>query len=593
MLKVSVFRGETRQGAVVVPLFGPRDTVFEKEASPTLLSEVSRYIGALRPSPSSIYVLVNAMGAGEFYGSNINGDYFTEASLLHAPDDWTGSPPLDRARAKDWPYGFPTFYLAHPFAHHRNKDASRAFGEVELAAYNAKMHRVELVVRVDKDKCEEFGGVSVWDKLRQGHFCDVSMGTRVPFDSCAICLDWETYRKAQGSFDRGKHKSEGDAVLAFHKRLKLKNGHGIRGVSITRADYCDHAKKHMNRILPDGRKVFVFNDYPKFFDISFVFIGADKTAKVMLKIADTGRIWSLPSAELAEKLGYDELYEKLPQVGPPSFEKVAGLPEELLKSAFLGKSAKEKGGEIVKDVLPSQFAAKAVPLLTHCEPDLPKELLDTLGAAGLGEALATTAGMGIVLRPREFQRIILIQSGSRSSADHLEDTGSVFRRSRDTNEVPLDPSYFHPALARLLLPLLALRSGLGPEVERRVLVVSQSSPTQKKAAASLSSIVLDKIGAAYNGYRSGLMEIVASAQDLMASAARSSDVHLHKIAKAPPAEVFTPLSVAYFKLAYWDEVDGSDTGTVKASQAYADVQRAAPSRNTWTIPTLILGAQKS
>src|SRR6185295_11826397 len=40
--------------------------------------------------------------------------------------------------------------------------------------------------------------------------------------------------------------------------------------------------------LPDGRKVAVRNDTPRFFDISFVFIGADKTAKVLAKLASVG-----------------------------------------------------------------------------------------------------------------------------------------------------------------------------------------------------------------------------------------------------------------------------------------------------------------
>jgi len=586
MVKVSFFRSETGLGSVAaVPLCGPN--VRTATAPPALLTEVNRYIEALRPSPTSIYVLVNAMGAGEYYGSNINGDYFSEASLIHAPDNWAANPVLDKPRAKGWSYGYPTFYEAHPFAHHRNKDPKRAYGDVELAAWNPKMRRVELVVRVDKDKCERFAGVGVWDKLRQGHYPDVSMGCKVPFDTCSICLDWEAYRKAQATFDPEEHTSPGVAVLAVHKRMKLRNGHGIRGVSITRVDYCEHAKKSMNRILPDGRKVFVYNDYPKFFDISFVFIGADKTAKVMLKIADSARVWSLPSAELAEKLGYEG--------AEPGLEKVAALRPDLLKAAFLGKAAKEKGSEITKDVLPSPFAEKAVPLLTRHEPSLPPEVLEMLGAAGAGPALSTTAGLGIVLRPREFQRIILIASGDRAIADLFDDTGALFQRAPDAVPHPLAPSLFSPALARILLPFLAARSGLGPAVERRILVLPQHNAPRKKKGSSLSSPRLDKIGAAYNGYRTGLMELVANAQQLVISAARPSDFHLFKIAQAPVEEVFTPLSLAYLRTAHLDELESGhgDSGSVKASQAQADVERVSPSRNTWTIPTQISGVQKS
>jgi len=235
LLKVAFFQGENEHGQHVFPLFGPSDSSFEKVAAPVLLPEVVRYIDALKPSPSSQYVLLNAMGAVEWWGSNINGDAFTEASLIHKPDNWTGNPLIDQVKAKDWAYGFPTFYFAHPYAHHRNKDATRAFGEVELAAWNPRMKRVELVTRVDKDKCERFGGTGVWDKLKNGDFPDVSMGCKVPYDTCSICLDWKRYRDAQATYDPKRHKSPGDAVLEVHKK------HPIRGVSITRKDYCEHA----------------------------------------------------------------------------------------------------------------------------------------------------------------------------------------------------------------------------------------------------------------------------------------------------------------------------------------------------------------
>lgn len=176
MYKVSTFLSETEFGLAAVPLFGPADAVFEKTASASLLPEVTRYIQTLKPRNDAQYVLVNAMGAGEFFGSNVNGDFFPEAALIHRPDKWTGNPLIDSVTAKDWPYGFPTFYGAHPFAHHKNKDPSRAYGEVELAAWNNKMKRVELVTRIDHDKCVQFGGMGIWDRLKDGQFPDVSMG---------------------------------------------------------------------------------------------------------------------------------------------------------------------------------------------------------------------------------------------------------------------------------------------------------------------------------------------------------------------------------------------------------------------------------
>jgi hypothetical protein len=328
----------------------------------------------------------------------------------------------------------------------------------------------------------------------------------------------------------------------------------------------------MNRILPDGRKVFVWNDYPKFFDISFVFIGADKTAKTMMKIAGDGRAyWFLGGAELAEKLGYDESDEVL----LPAFtgasadgEKTASASDEALKMAFLGKLAKNKDAEITKDVVPSQFTDKAVSELTHSEKDLPKDVVEALAASPLQEALSTPSALGIVLRPREFQRIILIQMGQRPLADRYEREGTLFPRVNDQLDMPMGADCFSPVLARLLLPLLGVRSALGPAIERRVLVAQDHPKEKRGGSSSLSSDLLRKIGSAYNGYRTGIMELVAHAQDFIGSTAPPSGEHLHKFSMAPVGDVFTPLTGSYLKLAFWDEVS-------------AGVERGAPSKNTW------------
>lgn len=581
MYKVAYFRGETEAGPTVLPLFGPADGLFEKVAAPQLLPDVIRYITTLRPRNDAQYVLVNALGASEWWGANVNADGFPEAALIHAPDDWKGVPLLDQVKAKDWPYGYPTFYDAKPFLHHRNKPGPPhnhpSFGEVELATWNDRMKRVELVLRIDKDLCERGGGTGLWDKLRAGQYCDVSMGSKVPFDTCSICLDWDAYRKAQATFDPSHQKTPGDAVLAVHKKKLAKDGIGIRGVSITRKDYCKHMREMPNRILPDGRKVFVYNDYPKFFDISFVFVGADKTAKVLMKIADDRRFWSLGGAELAEKLGYAEalLVEET--------EKTASVDEDQLKTAFLGKRAVDKQGEIVKDVVPSQFASKAVPLLTKEEKDLPRDLLDILGTAPIESSLSTPSAMGMVLRPREFQRVMLIQVGRRDLADDFDRKGVVFPQTNEKESVPMGPSFFSPVLAKLLSSLMGERSGLGPAIEKRVLIIQGKSPEQEKRATSHSSPLLRKISAVYNGYRQNVMELVTNSQDLLSSMGTPSIEGLDKFASCPVEEVFTPLSVAYLQSAFLDEVGGEE----KTS----GVERALPSKNTWAMYRSVTGGR--
>ena len=533
IIKESIFASEGEYGYAAIPLFTKADSAFEKQASSCLLPDIVRYIEKLKPATGSQYVLVNALGASEFYGSNSNGDAFPEASLIHRPDDWTGNSLVDSIRSKDWPYGYPTFYHAHPYAHHRNKDASRAYGVVELSAWNPKMRRVELVIRVDKDKCERFGGVSIWDKLNAGQFADVSMGARVPYDTCSICLDWKRYRDAQATFDPRKHKYPGEAVLAVHKK------NPIRGVSITRKDYCEHTKTKMNKILSDGRKVFVYNDYPRFFDISFVFIGADKTAKVMLKIAGEGR-----TTDVADEVFFSS-YEV-------AGENTASVADEVLKLAFLGKQAKIKKSEIIKDVRATLPARSARHMARH-ERHIPRNVLNALGKRPLEEALSTAAGMGIVIRPREFQRIVLVARGQAPLADYLDDKNLTFPGADHEESMTLGPAMFNPAMAQLLLPMMAVRSGMGPVLERRVMIMGGSNHPPLSKHSSLSSPLLNKMGAAYSGYRRSLMDFLAQTPSTLAHV---GDAETAKLASAPVSDLFTPLSYDYFKNAFLDEVGG-------------------------------------
>ena len=194
--------------------------------------DVMQFIQKVKPIPGKSVILVDAMGAGEFWGSNVNGDYFAEDQLMHDGLD----------------YGYKTFeHYAYPYVEHQNeasiKDPNRRVGEkVQLAVYFQPMHRVQLVVTISKtDPRTE----RIVDRIDAGEYPDVSMACGVQYDQCSFC----------GS----KHK--------------------------TRRDYCTHARNQLNKIMPDGQKVFLFNHHPRFHDISMVFIGAEKNSKVLLKVA--------------------------------------------------------------------------------------------------------------------------------------------------------------------------------------------------------------------------------------------------------------------------------------------------------------------
>ena len=506
IIKVCQFKARQEHGERLAEVFHPGAEGMEKAAAffsmnktaAPMLPEVQAYLEKLQPAANKIYVLVNALGAGEYWGSNINGDFFSEASLIH----------------KGPVYGYETFYRAYPYKHHQNKNPEKSFGKVELSCWNDAMKRVELVIEIDRNKADRFGATDVCDKLDNSQFPDISMGCKVPYDLCSKCLDWAKYRKAQSTFDPKRHRTVGVAVLESHRKDP------IRGLSVTRNDYCVHLKTMLNKILEDGTKIYAINDYPRFFDISFVFIGADKTAKVMAKLAFDHT--AVPSWVVAEELGYEQ-----PGV-EKAFEKVAASREEedALRETFQAhrppvtpadmatgldrvraklrekRASQLKGAEIIKDVVPSQFGGKVLPAN---RPDIPTEVLDTLGRSGLSEALSTPTTMGMILKPREFQRITIIRMGRKPLADELDRDGLTFPPVEESDRsVPLGSGHFSSILKRLLLPLMEERSLLEPIARRRIVRISICGKPEEDDEGDLKDAeetpFLQKISAAYNGY---------------------------------------------------------------------------------------------
>lgn len=247
----------------------------QADSDTPMQEELREYIRTLKPQKDSTYVLVNAMGDGEHYGDNINGDFFPYEELVHTDEefrklavhDWTGR--RDKAAKLGW--GFTTFYHAHVFKHHINKDPAKAYGTIDWAGWNTKMRRVELVTRLDHAWCKERGGEDILEKAHRNDFQDVSMGCKVPYDVCSIC----------------SHKAK-----------------------TTPLEYCAHIRERRTNRDPrgDGTRPYMINIRPRFFDLSYVFIGADKTARSLMKIAMAGLE--------AETQIYDYIYDDVRRQHP-------------------------------------------------------------------------------------------------------------------------------------------------------------------------------------------------------------------------------------------------------------------------------------
>lgn len=113
--------------------------------------EIAEFLNSFSADPNYMYLHVIAMGAGEYYGCNINGDYFPERDLIARHNTFVTT--------------------AKVFKEHDNKPTSPSYGNVVFSWYNPKMHRVELILAIDKVKGAEFV-----TRQERGEQLEVSMG---------------------------------------------------------------------------------------------------------------------------------------------------------------------------------------------------------------------------------------------------------------------------------------------------------------------------------------------------------------------------------------------------------------------------------
>lgn len=472
------------QGDVTVELLAPQQRVKTAGARPA----VQAFLDALKPDPTYTYALVNAMGFSEYFGPNSNADWYGFNphlgfnGLMHAWPDIGRDVVADRMKGKDWPYGYPCFYNAAVYAHHKNTDPAKlGFGDVIFAFANMEMKRIELMMRVHNEEARKKGHLTILERVAGGSRSDVSMGARVPFDTCSICTDWDLYKKALKTFDPKRHRHEGIAVLEYHRKV-----HPIRGLAVTRDEYCSCMKTNKGKTLPSGDKVFVYNDYPRFFDISFVYIGADRTARVM---------W-----HLAQSLGR-----------PVATDPMLGALERFLALGKVATMEKEVPGT-VEQVLHDADTSPEFDLGALFPKTTPQQLL------------SSAASLGIVVTPGEFQALVA------PGLDGLFDD----RTSGVDAGMAVDPSKVLSGLLPALKHLCGERSSFAPYLEPRLpelpipKVAQQDRPVRHTDTHA-------KIAALYNGYRLSVLEKSAALTQ------RAEGLFIDPLAKVAGAEALAGL----------------------------------------------------
>jgi len=339
-----------------------------------------------------------------------------------------------------------TFNDGHVFCHHQNKDPSNRSGDILRSMFNPKMSRVELITSVMNDKAPQF----IRD-IENGIMPAVSMGCKVKFDVCSIC------------------------------------GHKSR----TRAEYCDHLKYQMNQFMPDGKLVCAINPNPRFFDLSFVTIGAEPMAIVMAKLA---------SVDVKKE-------------------------REVI---YIGKSGIEKSAALITSVdfpVDVEYVTKKLVDIEDSQPQMSNGLLNLIGKTYSIEKIASTMSfLGIRPKPEEFQRMILVSVGRKGLADELDSRGVVFSQNSIGGSFKIDPTHFSGRLSETLREVIPRRSHLfGPFVSSMLNRVQF-----EKVNRPVEDFSLDKIGQLYNSIYSPENVIKA--------------MRLHRVVRTNHADIFDDLS---------------------------------------------------
>ena len=401
-------------------------------------SEIEEFLKTLDKKPENLYVIIAAVGAGEYYGNNSRGDYFPEVELLRHHK---------------------TFEQGHVFLHHFNKDPEKAIGKILFSSYNEAMHRVELI-------CEIWRNVAPKDLLERidgGGLVETSMGCRVKSDVCSICA--QVARRAD--------------------------------------EHCDHIKNYAGAYLPDGRRVYAINYEPRFFDISIVNKGADRTSKILQKIAcvscaNCGKCGNYPTEDLIEAWEKRAALSKKSDITKQTPTTFSRAMED--KVTALGPEY----GKQMRDVV-----SVLKPRIERITPRLSEGEIRKLAQYPLDEVLSTLNCSFVNLAPPEFQRLVLIKLGMEKLADEFDRKGITFDYTED-DEMEENPLHIQKAnikIANEILDIIEKRSSFPPFIIDRISKYNtkegfpQNDFDLYKIAVIGTNPVLDKIRMAYKQYR--------------------------------------------------------------------------------------------
>jgi len=433
---------------------------FEKLASECYVpAKLLKLIGSLKPRKEGRYVHVNAVGALHAWGSNKTGDAFPKWSLQHdSPPPDILSFMNDKGLSVPTEYGLETFETyAFPFVFHDNKDPLKSIGEkVTCAAYNDQMERVELIIFILESRAPD-----LVRRIDAGDPIPWSMGCKVPFDVCSIC----------------------------------------KNTAKNRSEYCSHLRTLMNVTLPDGRKVYALNWFPRFFDISYVVSPAWTEAWSLRKVAhcEPSMAVATPTGSIITAFTPAEL----------DFEKIASAQVRFHKAAVL-KRAEEKAAEIDKRVpaekgqdnlgrspiKPAVYRQLKAIVGEHKDSQraLPIEELQGLkDKHSLGDILGGATACGIQLKKPEIE--VLTDGDAKKLPDSLDFENPPRGILSVLKKWMPDRSLFDPPFAKRVIRIIRIKKDAGGIDKKSS---RSSSAAYNKYCELLQGVDVDKLASKAN-----------------------------------------------------------------------------------------------
>jgi len=178
---------------------------------------LTKEIEEVRPEEGHSFIHAISMGAGEYYGSNRNGDFFnSKAARVEFPEPEKGGPSSRMLSGGLQEYHKTFTKYAKVYHDHSNKDPELAYGDIVAEAYNPDMHRGELLIRLQDNKW-----APELEKMARGENTAWSMSCRVPYDTCLA--PGTIVRTARGAVPI-EHVTEADTVLTHTGQYRRVTG---------------------------------------------------------------------------------------------------------------------------------------------------------------------------------------------------------------------------------------------------------------------------------------------------------------------------------------------------------------------------------